>query len=127
MVPYKLSLLLRRRLTNNPRRRACLVVKWDPRTRAPNDAMLTGLGARGPVLNLRCTDVSKSHVAQVFAAVFGYPLLIDPRTYQGPCVCKSEENARHNGQVVTAPVPTPTVEPFSSSRAATQIISSMAL
>ena len=51
-------------------------------------------------LNARCTDVSKSHVASTFEAVFGYPLQVDPATHQGPIVEKSEKNGVHDGRIM---------------------------
>ena len=56
-----------------------------------------------PAFNFACADISKSHVAQVFAAVFGYPLALDPTVHCGPAVEKSEINARHDGRVVECP------------------------
>ena len=57
-----------------------------------------------PRFNFACADVSKSHVAEVFAEVFGYPLQLDPATSNGPIVEKSETNGVHDGSVVVAPV-----------------------
>lgn len=54
-------------------------------------------------LNFACTDISKGHVARVFEAVFGYPLLVDPETARGDIVAKSEKNGVHDGRIVTAP------------------------
>jgi len=66
-------------------------------------------GAARPVVGLRslnfgCDDVSKSHVARVFEAVFGYPLSVDPRTATGQIVEKSETNGVHDGRIVQAPL-----------------------
>ncbi|HYE47147.1 MAG TPA: hypothetical protein VEA44_15400 [Caulobacter sp.] len=55
-------------------------------------------------LNAGCTDVSKSHVARVFEAVFGYPLSVDPGAARGEIVEKSEKNGVHDGRVVIAPL-----------------------
>ncbi|MDB5469873.1 MAG: hypothetical protein JWR84_1433 [Caulobacter sp.] len=59
----------------------------------------------GPLrgLNFGCADVSKSHVAAVFEAVFGYPLAVDPLTTAGPIVEKSEKNGVHDGRIVEGP------------------------
>lgn len=57
-----------------------------------------------PRFNFACTDVSKSHVAEVFADVFGYPLQLDPAKTNGLIVEKSETNGVHDGFVVMAPV-----------------------
>ena len=56
------------------------------------------------LLNGACTDISKSHVAEVFEAVFGYPLRVDPQRCTGPIVEKAEKNGVHDGAVVTAPL-----------------------
>ena len=56
------------------------------------------------VFNHRCADISKSHVAQVFAAVFGYPLSLDPEAASGTIVEKAERNGVHDGRMVRAPL-----------------------
>ncbi len=56
-------------------------------------------------LNFDCPDVSKTRVAQVFEAVFGYALTIDPATHVGPAVEKGEANGAHDGRVVLCPTP----------------------
>jgi hypothetical protein len=58
----------------------------------------------GRFLNARCTDISKRKVAEVFEAVFGYPLDVDPRSYAGKMVRKSNQNAAHDGRVITGPI-----------------------
>ncbi|MDO9337136.1 MAG: hypothetical protein Q7T61_12100 [Caulobacter sp.] len=60
----------------------------------------------GPLrgLNYGCADVSKSHVAAVFEAVFGYPLSVDPMITAGPIVEKSEKNGVHDGRIVHGPL-----------------------
>lgn len=60
---------------------------------------------RAPGFNFGCTDISKSRVAEVFEAVFGYPLAIDPEAWSGEAVEKSEENGAHDGRIVTCPRP----------------------
>ncbi len=56
-------------------------------------------------INCACLDVSKSKVAAVFEEVFGYPLSVDPETWHGPAVEKSERNGAHDGHVITCPAP----------------------
>lgn len=58
----------------------------------------------GRDFNFGCTDVSKSHVAEVFEEIFGYPLSQDPETAVGAIVEKSEKNGVHDGAIVTAPL-----------------------
>lgn len=56
-------------------------------------------------INGRCRDVSKTRVAEVFACVFGYDLLVDPAQGQGPAVEKGEMNGAHDGKVIQCPTP----------------------
>ena len=57
-------------------------------------------------VNARVRDTGKRHVAQVFAATFGYNLAIDPTEHVGPCVTKSNANSAHDGRVLDCPMPT---------------------
>lgn len=82
----------------------------DATSRTP-PADLERLAQRERVLNLALRDISKKHVATVFARVFGYGLSVDPATHHGPAVCKSDENAAHDGQVVECPIPATDVRP----------------
>jgi hypothetical protein len=57
-----------------------------------------------PTINAACLDISKMNVSRHFSVVFGYSCDVDPFNYFGPCVEKSNENARHDGRIVRAPV-----------------------
>lgn len=57
-------------------------------------------------INPRVSDISKTHVANVFADVFGYGLKIDPLTYEGPAVQKSDANGTHDGIIIHCPIKT---------------------
>ncbi len=59
------------------------------------------------MLNLKCTDISKTRVEQVFREVFGYSSLVDPTLHRGRCIVKSDENAVKWGAVVQCPVDMP--------------------
>lgn len=54
-------------------------------------------------VNFDCADVSKSRVAAVFESVFGYALAVDPATFTGAMVEKSEHNGAHDGRIVQGP------------------------
>ena len=54
-------------------------------------------------MNFGCCDVSKSHVAHVFEQTFGYGIAVNPSSYVGPVVEKSEINGAHDGRVIQAP------------------------
>jgi hypothetical protein len=55
-------------------------------------------------VNFNCRDISKSNVASAFERVAGYSLAVDPTTYRGPIVDKSEVNAAHDGRIVQGPI-----------------------
>ncbi len=56
-------------------------------------------------VNFECTDISKSRVAEAFEIAAGYGLGVDPETYNGMIVDKSEINAAHDGRIVAGPFP----------------------
>jgi hypothetical protein len=91
--------------TNDVRDRCRLVVKWHDTTFARRDAALAALATRHRVLNLDCEDISKTAVARVFSTVFGYTLAVDPLSFVGEAVQKSDLNGAHDGRVVRCPVP----------------------
>jgi len=62
-----------------------------------------GLPAEGRTLNGKCTDISKSHVAQTFLEIFGYNLAIDPSTATEPYLEKGEENGVHDAEIRDMP------------------------
>jgi len=53
--------------------------------------------------NFGVGDVSKSKVAEVMEAAWGYPLALDPTTHVGEAVEKGEGNGVHDGRVVMCP------------------------
>ena len=55
-------------------------------------------------INLNCIDISKSRVAKANQTVFNYSLAVNPETYQGKIVRKSETNAAHDGVILDGPV-----------------------
>lgn len=56
------------------------------------------------VINGRCLDISKQRVGRVFADLFGYELDIDPLSYSGRMVEKSNMNGAHNGRIIQGPI-----------------------
>lgn len=56
------------------------------------------------ILNIHCTDISKKNVEKLHEKIWGYGMEIDPKTHQGKCVIKSDENAVHDGHIVQCPV-----------------------
>ena len=58
----------------------------------------------GEILNAQCSDISKKNVEQIQKNIFGYGMEVDPKTHQGKCVVKSDENAVHDGQIIQCPI-----------------------
>ncbi|MEO0785275.1 MAG: hypothetical protein AAFY10_06215, partial [Pseudomonadota bacterium] len=75
---------------------ADIVFHFDDTTQTANPAPHTKPGAT--LVNFACEDVSKSRVAEAWARAAGYDLAVDPRTFEGPMVEKSELNASHDGR-----------------------------
>lgn len=68
---------------------------------------------KAKAINHRIHDISKTHVAKVFKETFGYGVDIDPLTYQGNAVQKSDINATHDGEVIECPLSPSAVQPGS--------------
>lgn len=60
-----------------------------------------------PAFNVGCHDIRKSVVSRLFEEVFGYSLIVDPKTHRGLAVEKSELNGKHDGRIVECPVDAP--------------------
>ena len=58
-----------------------------------------------PALNARCLDISKSTVDRIWRQVSGRGLSLDPLTSVGPILVKSEENGKHDGRIISGPIP----------------------
>lgn len=84
---------------------ADIVMHFDDSTETHNDLPATKPGAH--LLNFGCNDISKSRVAEAFEAAFGEALALDPVTYTGRMVEKSELNAAHDGRVLEGPLDAP--------------------
>ena len=80
---------------------ADIVIDWTDATHRSSHPELRRFGE---VINLRATDISKTTVERVHTEVFGYTTAIDPLTYRGPCLRKSDVNALHDGAIVQCPI-----------------------
>jgi len=70
----------------------------------PNEELLANSNKK--VLNGTCVDIGKEKVQDVFENVFGYALGVDPLTFEGRVVQKSNINAEHDGKIIDCPVQT---------------------
>ncbi len=82
--------------------KADIVFQFDDSTQVSHDLPQTKPGAK--LVNFGCTDISKSKVAEAFEVASGYGLKVDPRSYDGPMVEKSEKNACHDGRIIEGPM-----------------------
>ena len=104
-VLYEICKHLGWRITDNPNACVDLAIYFEDTTVRTKDAILRDYEKRHEILNIRSTDISKNHVDKIFEKVFGYAMSIDPETYQGTCVRKSNTNAKHDGVVLQCPTP----------------------
>jgi len=98
-------------LTNRPRRRAVLHIRFEDATEkaTPLPGWFGSGGAR--VLNAACTDIRKSTLDRHHCAVFGYGLAVDPCAHRGPMLEKGDGNALHDGRIVEGPLAPDAVRP----------------
>jgi hypothetical protein len=98
-VLYKLAHFAGWRITDNPKARHDLVIRFEDTTYASIDDVLSGLAERTDVLNARCTDISKRRVDSISTPIFGRSLMIDPLTYSGECLM-IQAAWRRNGKTI---------------------------
>jgi hypothetical protein len=84
---------------------ADIVMQFEDQTFTDNKPPEVKPGAR--LVNFNCNDISKSRVAEAFEKVFGHNLAVDPLTFEGRMVEKSEMNGAHDGRILEGPLDTP--------------------
>ncbi|MBM3421387.1 MAG: hypothetical protein FJY11_09660 [Bacteroidetes bacterium] len=103
-VLYKVFRSMGFNITNDPSNPHNIRIFWSTATIKEQDQVVRDWAETGGAINMNCTDVSKSRVDAIFTAIFGYSSLVDPLTYGGEMVKKSEINAAHDGVIVKGPV-----------------------
>jgi len=103
-IIYRIVRALGLSVSNDPRKPFDLAIAFADTTIRTNDPIFNDLCANHHVINARCNDISKKHVEEVFQKVFGYGTAVDPRTYHGVCVKKSDKNTMHDGAIIQCPV-----------------------
>ena len=98
---FRVAAELGLRIVRSRRGDGLLTVAWHDVTFV-RPAAVASLPA--PTLNARCLDISKSTVDQLWREVSGRGLSLDPLTTSGPMVVKSEENATHDGRIITGTI-----------------------
>ena len=90
-------------ITNNLEDAYDAVVNFEDATFGSDLPAIAELRKNMRVINGECRDISKERVDAVFNEVFGYSSLVDPRTYQGKYVRKSNLNTTHDGTIMNGP------------------------
>lgn len=106
-VIYQICLFLGYDITNSPEETFAVCIKWKDATFSRSDHILSRLSAQNvSIININCEDISKSSVDKVFHTVFGYSVSVNPLTYTGKCVVKSNLNYQHDGKIISCPIST---------------------
>lgn len=93
------------RITSNPREKFDYLINWEDATFKRPDATLVDLLKTYRAMNLEWTDIGKEKVEEVFVKVFGYSTFVDPFTYRGKAIEKSNLNSKHSSaRFVDCPV-----------------------
>lgn len=82
---------------------ADVVMHFEDATYSPNDPP-SRIKPGAKLVNFGFQDASKTRVARAAEQAFGRALAVDPSTYSGLAVEKSEINAAHDGRIVQCPV-----------------------
>ena len=101
---YKVGKALNYEVTNNPKSNFDLAIYWEYLTYREEYHWLEKVAKEKRVVNLHSRDLSKVFTEKVTAEVFGYSTFVDPFTYEGKMVQKSNVNATHDGKVVEGPL-----------------------
>ncbi|HKK09711.1 MAG TPA: hypothetical protein VJ939_02690 [Bacteroidales bacterium] len=104
---YKIATHLGYSITNKAPSQYDLLAHWEDKTIRHKDPMLEKLATKLKILNGEATNISKDLVDLAHLKAFGYATVVDPKSYHGKCVKKSNENAAHDGMVVECPVQHP--------------------
>lgn len=105
-VAYRACVVGGMRMVDGRRSRFDAVHVHSDTTTVPAAVLVNG--DAGAAINVHSTDISKRRVQTAFREVFEYELAVDPRTYRGLAVRKSDDNCKHDGEIVECPT---TVEP----------------
>lgn len=98
-VIYKICHILGYKITNKLEG-ADLIINFEDKTLRSQDSKFISISKKNNTINFQCTDISKKKVEDVHIKVFGYGLFINPASYKGRFVKKSDENAKHDGVIL---------------------------
>ncbi len=99
---FKIADQLNFRITNKLVADARVFLFFEDQTHSVLPTTFASLSNR--ILNDKVLDISKKKVDHVHLEVFGYNTIIDPTTFKGKAVRKSDKNALHDGEVIDCPI-----------------------
>lgn len=100
---YKITGFLGWELTNRSRPSALFGIYFEDVTQKLRPAAPASLNTT-QWWNAQCTDIGKQALELQHHRAFGYGMGVDPLVHEGPMVVKSDENAKHDGQIVHGPI-----------------------
>ena len=103
---YRLCHLLGYKKTNDLNAHYDIAFNWQDTTFRAHDGNLARLAKKMKIVNINCRDISKKRVDAVFKEVFGYSVAINPLTFSGECLKKSDSNARDTEAIIRCPLNT---------------------
>lgn len=77
---------------------------WQDKTHVKPPKSLIEVAKDKPVLNLKCTDISKQTVNRIWQSVCGYSSEIDPLKHQGKAIKKFDSNGQGGGEIINCPI-----------------------
>lgn len=102
---YKIVKMLNYEIVNNPDKPYDLAIAWEDTTFRTSS--LFEVVDDGKIINGHCGDISKRKTDIEFRNIFNYSTFIDPLTFTGICVKKSNLNATHDGKLIQCPIESP--------------------
>lgn len=101
---HKICMELKWELTNAPRINPKICIRFEDQTEKNTPLPRWITDETTHLWNANCSDIRKSTLEQSHQAAFGYGMAVDPTSFEGPMVIKSEFNARHDGKIIKGPI-----------------------
>lgn len=101
---YKVAKTLNYNLTNKVCNNPDIIIFWEDQTHKTQFLSLEPFLKSHNVINYNSRDISKVFVDNQFKSVFFYSVIINPKTFSGKIVAKSDINAAHDGQIIKGPL-----------------------
>jgi len=91
-------------ITSNIKKSCDIAIFWQDRTFKTPDQKIFELAKKQKVINIDFLDISKEKVDRVFTRIFGYSSFINPLSYSGKALKKSNENALKDCTIIECPI-----------------------